>query len=119
MMPGSEAVGRAESKRRAWVGAAVVAVVAAAAIQLLLHELFMSANMVVQHVVSGLLQAVVIAVPVVMYVGWRRAAEREAAAARRLRESEALRSDLVNMLIHDLKGPAVTTGLALSAAHDR
>ena len=75
----------------------------------------MDAGMPVRHVISGLLQAVIVLVPVAMYLGWRRAAEREADVSRQLRDSEALREDLVNMLIHDLKGPAVTTGLALNA----
>ena len=105
----------AGSRWRRWAGAIALVVIGSAAVQLLVHGLFMGAGMPVRHVISGLLQALIVLVPVAMYLGWRRAAEREAAISRRLRDSEALREDLVNMLIHDLKGPAVTTGLALNA----
>ena len=108
-------VGTAGGRWRRWAGAIGLAVLASAAIQFLLHGLFMDAGMVTRHVVSGFLQVLIVLIPVVMYFGWRRAAEREADVSRRLRDSEALREDLVNMLIHDLKGPAVTTGLALNA----
>ena len=99
---------------RRWAGAIGLAALASAAIQLLLHGVFMDSGMAVRHVVSGLLQALVVLIPVVMYLGWRRAAKREADVSRRLRASEGLREDLVNMLIHDLKGPAVTAGMALN-----
>ncbi|MFH1501845.1 MAG: ATP-binding protein [Candidatus Eisenbacteria bacterium] len=98
-----------------WAGAIALVVVGSATVQFLLHGFLMGTEMLIRHIVSGLLQAVIVLVPVIMYLGWRRAAEREADVSRKLRVSERLREDLVNMLIHDLKGPAVTAGMALNA----
>jgi signal transduction histidine kinase len=109
-----------ESKRpgtdwRGLAGAAGLAVVAAAAVQVLIHEFFMSAGMLSRHVVSAGLQAVVIVVPSLLYLSWRSAAQREAEAVSRLRRSETVREDMTGMLVHDLKGPTLTAGIALNS----
>jgi two-component system sensor histidine kinase/response regulator len=100
---------------RTLAGTAGVAVVAAAAVQVLIHEFFMSAGMLSRHVVSAGLQAVVILIPAVMYLNWRSAAQREAETLRRLRRSETLREDMTGMLVHDLKTPTLTAGIALNS----
>lgn len=96
-------------------GAAGLAVLSAAAVQVLIHEFFMSARMLPRHAVSAGLQALVILVPAVMYLSWRRAAQREAEALRMLRRSETLREDMTGMLVHDLKTPTLTAGIALNS----
>lgn len=100
---------------RGFAGAAGLAVLAAAAVQVLVHEFFMSTSMLSRHVVSAGLQAVIILIPVIMYLGWRRAAQREAEALRKLRRSETVREDMTRMLVHDLKGPTLTAGIALNS----
>jgi len=57
------------------------------------------------HAVATGLSAAVVTVTGVLYLRWRSSAIQAEDALSRLRASEALREDLTNMLIHDLKNP--------------
>ena len=65
--------------------------------------------------VSRTLGAAMIIIPLYLYLVWRQTAEREKYVNERLREAESLREDLTNMLVHDLKSPIVSAGMALNA----
>jgi signal transduction histidine kinase len=96
-----------------WLGAVVVAVATASLAQVLLHRLFLELDVLHMDVVSGLLHAAIIAIPVILFVAWRSAAREEQVLQLRLRAAEAMRDDLTNMLVHDLKSPVISAGLAL------
>ena len=100
--------------RRLWLPAASVAALAVAATEVLRHGLLMGLPMPWYHIVSGLLEGIVVLVPLILYVMWRRAAMREQAALRDLQASEALREDMMHMLVHDLKSPLISSIQALS-----
>lgn len=113
---------RATSLRtwRTWVGAVTIAVAAATLVQWLMHGLFMRLDMLGRHFVSGALHAAIIAIPVILFLAWRSTAHKEESLHRRVREIEAHRDDLTNMLVHDLKNPVITAGLAIrSVLRDR
>ena len=104
---------------RLWVPALVLGGVAVAAAQGIEHHLFMDLPMGAYHALSGVLQAVIVAVPVVLYIFWRRAADREREALGKLQTSEALRDDMTHMLVHDLKGPLTAAMAGLRLVTDR
>jgi signal transduction histidine kinase len=100
---------------RTWLGAIVVAVSAASLTQVLLHRFFVRLNMLGRHVLSGALHAAIIAIPVILFLAWRSTAREERMLHRRVRSAESMRDDLTNMLVHDLKTPVISAGLALAA----
>jgi two-component system, sensor histidine kinase and response regulator len=105
---------------RTWLGAIAVAVVVAALAQLILHRVFMELGMLGLHVVSGAFHAAIIAIPVILFLAWRTQARALKLLYQRLQSAESLRDDLVNMLVHDLKNPVISAGLAVeSMARDR
>jgi signal transduction histidine kinase len=75
----------------------------------------MQLGMLGQHVVSGAFHAAIIAIPVILFLAWRTEARAERELFRRLESAEASRDDLVHMLVHDLKSPVISAGLALKA----
>ena len=91
----------------------LLGLVGVAVAQGLEHHFFMDLPMATYHVVSGFLQAAIVAVPVLLYIVWRRAAQREKEALGKLQASEALRDDMTHMLVHDLKGPLTSAVTAL------
>jgi two-component system sensor histidine kinase/response regulator len=96
-------------------GAIVIAAVTIAAAQALLRRLFMDLEIIDGRIVSGVFHAIVVIVPVLLFLAWRSTAEEEARVRSRLRASEALREDLTHMLIHDLKNPVISAGIAIGA----
>jgi signal transduction histidine kinase len=100
---------------RTWLGAIVVAVTAASLAQFLLHRFFMRLGMLGQHIVSGAFHAAIIAIPVILFLAWRTEARAERELYERLESAESARDDLVHMLVHDLKSPVISAGLALKA----
>jgi signal transduction histidine kinase len=96
-------------------GAIVIAAVAIAAAQVLLRRLFMDLEIIDGRIVSGIFHAIVVIVPVLLFLAWRATAEEEARVRRHLRASEALREDLTHMLVHDLKNPLISAGIAIGA----
>jgi signal transduction histidine kinase len=105
---------------RTWVGAVLAAVVVAALAQLLLHRVFMELGMLGLHLVSGTFHAVIIVVPILLFLAWRTQAQALEIIYKRLQAAESMRDDLVNMLVHDLKSPVISAGLAIRAiARDR
>jgi signal transduction histidine kinase len=100
---------------RTWLGAAAIAVVTASFAQVILHRLFVRLDVLGHDVISGALHAGVIAIPVILYLAWRSAVHEEQVLELRLRAAEAMRDDLTNMLVHDLKNPVISAGLALGS----
>ncbi|MHB8995903.1 MAG: sensor histidine kinase [Armatimonadota bacterium] len=90
---------------RLWPAVVVLAVIAMVLLQWLLHEFFMRLPMLQYHLVSALVNAVVVSVTAILYIQWRRTAVTAHEALRQLRASEALRDDLTSMLVHDFKNP--------------
>ncbi len=97
------------------VGAGAIAVVTFIAAQVLLRGLFLDLEIIDGRIVSGVFHAIVVVVPVLLFLAWRSTAEQEVRVRRRLQESEALREDLTHMLIHDLKNPVISAGIAVGA----
>jgi len=98
---------------RLWMPPLLAVSAAVAAAQFIQHRFFMQVPMFQYHFISGVLQAALIAVPLVLYLLWRAAAHRERAALDSLRASEALREDMTHMLVHDLKNPLAAAIMAL------
>ena len=67
------------------------------------------------HHLSGVVQAVLIFALVILYVRWRRYALYGQEVVEQLRQAERWREDMTAMLIHDLKNPLISSGLALQA----
>lgn len=103
---------------RTWLPILAWLVAGIAGAQAMLHDLFMGLPMFWYHLGSGALQAVLVLVPASLYVVWRQTAQRERAALEELRETERMREDLVAMLVHDLKNPAISAGMALDMLLD-
>jgi signal transduction histidine kinase len=101
------------------VGAVLVAAATALIAQALLRTLFMDLEIMDGRVISAIFHVIVVAAPVVFFLAWRISVEREARVEAMLRNSEALREDLTSMLVHDLKNPIVSAGLALGALSSR
>ncbi len=102
-------------RRRTVLGAIAVAAVALMAAQALLRGLFLDLEIIDGRVVSFIFHAIVVAAPVVFFLAWRSTVEKEVQVEEMLRASEALREDLTSMLVHDLKNPVISAGLALGA----
>ena len=98
---------------RAWLPVLGWIVAAVVATQWLLHSTLMDIDMLMYHVIAGLIQAALILVPAGLYLAWRQTAEREHLALEELRKSEQLREDLIAMLVHDLKNPAISSAMAI------
>ena len=98
---------------RYWLPAGLLALLGIMVTQELDLWLFRRVAWVPAEIVSGVLNGVLVLIPVALYVLWRRNATRYRAAYRRLQAAEALREDLANMLVHDLKNPIITAGLAV------
>lgn len=105
----------ARIRRTTIIGAIVVAAVAVLAAQALLRGLFLDLQLIDGRVVSAVFHTIVVAVPVVFFLAWRSTVEKEVRVEEMLRASEALREDLTSMLVHDLKNPMISAGLALGA----
>jgi len=116
---GSGVFARAARHWRLWLPAFLIGGAAIAISQGIEHRFFMDLPMATYHIVSGVLQAVIVAVPMILYIGWRRAADREREALRKLQASEALRDDMTHMLVHDLKGPLAAAMVSLRLVRDR
>jgi two-component system, sensor histidine kinase and response regulator len=97
------------------VGALVIVAVAITAAQVLLRGLFMDLEIIDGRIVSGIFHAIVVLVPLLLFLAWRSTAEKEVRVRNRLQASEALRQDLTHMLIHDLKTPVISAGIAIGA----
>jgi signal transduction histidine kinase len=63
--------------------------------------------------ISRTLGAALLVIPIILYLVWRGAAQREKLAREELQAAVELRDDLTNMLVHDLKTPIVSSGMAL------
>lgn len=100
---------------RTWLGAAAIAVATASLAQVILHRFFLRLDVLGLDALSGALHAGIIAIPVILFLAWRSAVRVEQDLEIRLRASEAIRDDLTNMLVHDLKSPVISAGLALAA----
>lgn len=98
---------------RTWVPIIVWLAAGIAAAQVLLHDLFTGLPVFWYRLASGALQAVLVLVPASLYVVWRHAAERERRALEELQATQQMREDLIAMLVHDLKSPAISAGMAL------
>jgi two-component system sensor histidine kinase/response regulator len=98
---------------RYWLPAALLALLGVVVTQELDLWLLRRVAWLPAEIISGILNAALILIPVALYVMWRRNAIRYRAAYRKLQAAEALREDLANMLVHDLKNPIITAGLAL------
>jgi signal transduction histidine kinase len=111
----SAAVGEGLARRTILL--VVLATVAATGfIQLLEHHVFMSMMnlpMAWYHVASGAVDAVTVCVIVVLYLTIRRDGLRVRTAYAQLRGSEALRQDLISMMVHDLRNPLASAVGAL------
>jgi len=66
------------------------------------------------RLLADALETIVVLIPMVLYILWHRNAARYRSAYQKLQAAEALRQDLVNMLVHDLKNPTITAGMAVS-----
>jgi len=110
---------RAAGHWRLWLPAVLLGLVGVAVAQGIEHHFFMDLPMATYHVVSGFLQAAIVAVPVLLYIVWRRAAQREKEALAKLQASEALRDDMTHMLVHDLKGPLTAAMAGMRLVIDR
>lgn len=64
--------------------------------------------------VAYLLNWAMLVIPILLLLAWRRSATRVAVALRDLQAAVRLREDLTHMLVHDLKSPLVTGGMALN-----
>ncbi len=102
-------------RRTTIIGAIAVAAVAVLAAQALLRGLFLDLEIIDGRIVSVVFHMIVVAVPVVFFLAWRSTVEKEVRVEEMLRASEALREDLTSMLVHDLKNPVISAGLALGA----
>ncbi|MBD3347807.1 MAG: hypothetical protein GF400_01270 [Candidatus Eisenbacteria bacterium] len=100
---------------RSWVGALVVAVLVAGAAQVLLYLVSLRTEPVQRHVISGAFHAVVILIPVGLFLAWRRTARMERYLRAKLQKAVELRDDLTDMLVHDLKNPTIAAGMALGS----
>jgi signal transduction histidine kinase len=100
---------------RTWLGAAAIAVATASFAQVILHRFFLRLDVLGHDIISGALHAGVIAIPVILYLAWRSAVHEEQVLELRLRAAEAARDELTNMLVHDLKNPVISAGLALGS----
>ncbi len=100
-------------RRRTIVGGIAVAALAVLAAQVLLRGLFFDLTIIDGRIVSIVFHTIVVAVPVVFFLAWRSTVEKEARVEEMLRDSEALREDMTSMLVHDLKNPVISAGLAL------
>jgi two-component system sensor histidine kinase/response regulator len=106
-------------RRRTIVGAIVVAAIAMLAAQVLLRGLFLDLEIIDGRIISVVFHMIVVAVPVVFFLAWRITVEQKVRVEEMLRASEGLREDLTSMLIHDLKSPMISAGLALGALSSR
>lgn len=64
--------------------------------------------------VSRTLGLALLVIPIFLYLVWRRTAQGERAAHEQLDAAVQLREDLTNMLVHDLKAPLASAGMALN-----
>jgi len=112
-MPEALSVSQTLREWRTWLPIVAWLAAGIAGAQALLHDLFMGLPMVWYHLASGTLQAVLVLVPASLYIVWRRTAQREQATLEELRATERMREDLIAMLVHDLKNPAISAGMAL------
>ena len=99
---------------RYWLLAALLALLGIVVTQELDAWLYRHVPWLPAETMSAVLQAIVVLIPVALYVLWRRNAVRYRRAYERLQASEALREDLSAMLVHDLKNPIITAGMAVS-----
>jgi len=106
-------------RRRTIVGAIAVAAVAMLAAQVLLRGLFLDLEIIDGRIISVVFHMIVVSVPVVFFLAWRITVEQKVRVEEMLRASEDLREDLTSMLIHDLKSPMISAGLALGALSGR
>lgn len=102
-------------RRTTVLGAIAVASAALLAAQVLLRGLFLDLEIIDGRVISAVFHLIVVAAPVVFFLAWRSTVEKEARVEEMLRASESLREDLTSMLVHDLKNPVISAGLALGA----
>lgn len=84
-----------------------------ALLQILQHNVLMSLSYTSYHLVTALVQALIITTLIFVYFRWRRYAQRVQQALTKLRESESLRDDMTAMLVHDLKNPLISATMAL------
>jgi signal transduction histidine kinase len=99
---------------RYWLPAGLLALLGIVVTQELDLWLLRRVAWVPAEVVSGILNAIMVLIPVTLYVLWRRNAVRYRQAYERLQAAEALRDDLAAMLVHDLKNPIITAGMAVN-----
>ncbi len=100
-------------RRTTVLGAVAVAAATLMTAQVLLHGLFLDLQLIDGRIISVVFHLIVVAVPVALFLAWRITVEKEARVEEMLRASEALREDLTSMLVHDLKNPVISAGLAL------
>jgi signal transduction histidine kinase len=65
-------------------------------------------------VISRALGTTLLVIPLLLYYSWRRAAQRQAEARQAVEAAIGLRDDLAHMLVHDLKSPLTSAGMALN-----
>jgi signal transduction histidine kinase len=102
-------------RRTTVLGAVAVALVTAGIAQALLRNLFFDLQIIDGRVIAVVFHLIVVIAPVVFFLAWRITVERKVRLEAMLRDSEALREELTSMLVHDLKNPVVSAGLALGA----
>jgi signal transduction histidine kinase len=98
---------------RVWLPAVILAEAVAVELEFVIRYLTVGLVRGHLHLLLIIFEGLLISIPVALYVVWRAAAYRAADSYRKLQASEALREDLVNMLVHDLKNSLTSSGSAV------